>query len=439
MSSVWIIKPTKKIDTFTGFKFDKNFKSYQQIQEIEASQLKNQRIYLILEPNLFHLEVVEVPGKIPAFIQVQAESRVKEMGLFLTPPKVIYKTLETLENSSKIFIFGMEEKVINSYMEILKKNLARVELVTHKLLSIFSWLKKNISQREPLFPILLILAEKGGTWFLVSSEKAPLYAKFSAVDEFLGLSPQAILEDTLTLRDYTSRFLGEGIKSLIILGEEKEKLFSVVNFQEALNLPLIDFKNDEFERYPEIFGTIYLEETFNFLPLLEKLFFKELNLVERLTPFFLILMSLSLVSGYFFYQKNLELEKKINTEVSYLKSLAENVSYMLSEDSLKKIKTYLDLEKQKRNLLRIDELLVWLSQNWDKDFIFKDLKLTPKDNETYVISITFEIKGDWANHQIRVDKFIKEVNQKYNLQKSNFEFLEKEKRILVNLELLSKR
>ena len=52
MDNIWIIKPLKE-NLFEGFKFDKKFKNFEFFSEIEISQLENQRVYLILEPQLF--------------------------------------------------------------------------------------------------------------------------------------------------------------------------------------------------------------------------------------------------------------------------------------------------------------------------------------------------------------------------------------------------
>jgi len=273
MGHTWIIKPLKE-DLFEGFKFDKKFKNFEFFPKIEPSQLKNQRVYLILEPQLFFIEILEVPGKIKEFIRLQAENRVKESGIFLSPPKTIYKILETLEVSSRIFVFSIEEKNINLYLEKLRKDQARVELITHKLLSTFCWLKKTFSHKDISFPILLILLDPTGIWYLVISEKAPLYGKFLAVDEFIGISSQALLGDILTLRDYVYRFFREDLKGILLLGKERGKI-GKEELIEATKLPLINLNlssEQEAYTYPEIFGAIELETEFNFLPYSEKVF-----------------------------------------------------------------------------------------------------------------------------------------------------------------------
>jgi len=273
----------------------KNLKILNFFSEIKISQLENQKVYLILEPQLFFVEIVEIPGKIREFIRIQAENRVKESGIFLSPPKAIHKILETLEVSSKVFVFGMEEKIINTYLERLRKAQARVEVITHKLLSTFCWFKRVFAYKYISYPVLLVILDLTGIWYLAVSEKAPLYGKFSPVDEFIGISPQALLGDILTLKDYLYRFFREDLKGLILLGKEREKIGKEALI-EATKLPIINLDTSiaqEAYIYPEIFGTIELEPEFNFLPYLEKVFLNQIKWIEKLTPLFLGLASLN--------------------------------------------------------------------------------------------------------------------------------------------------
>jgi hypothetical protein len=437
MGHAWIIKPLKE-DLFEGFKFDKKFKNFEFFPKIEPSQLKNQRVYLILEPQLFFIEILEVPGKIKEFIRLQAENRVKESGIFLSPPKTIYKILETLEVSSRIFVFSIEEKNINLYLEKLRKVQARVELITHKLLSTFCWLKKTFSHKDISFPILLILLDPTGIWYLVVSEKAPLYGKFLAVDEFIGISSQALLGDILTLRDYVYRFFREDLKGILLLGKERGKI-GKEELIEATKLPLINLNlssEPEAYTYPEIFGAIELETEFNFLPYSEKVFLDQIKGIEKLTPLFLGLAGLNLFLGITFYKMNLNLEKKIELEILSMKKSINEISNKLPEASLQKIKTYVNFEKEKIASLRLDEFLIWLSQNWDSDLVLKNLKIENAGNNTSKVSIDIEIRGDFLSTQKKIDELIKNFGKYFKIERSNFDFSGKENKATLSLSLI---
>jgi len=437
MDSIWIIKPLKEA-LFEGFKFDKKFKNFEFFSEIEVSQLKNQRVYLILEPQLFFAEIVEIPGKIREFIRIQAENRVKESGIFLSPPKAIHKILETLEVSSKVFVFGMEEKIINTYLERLKKAQARVEVITHKLLSTFCWFKRVFAYKDISYPVLLVILDPTGIWYLATSEKAPLYGKFSPVDEFLGISSQALLGDILTLKDYLYRFFREDLKGLLLLGKEREKI-GKEELIEATKLPLINIDvsiQQEAYTYPEIFGAIELEPEFNFLPYLEKVFLNQIKWIEKLTPLFLGLASLNFLLGTIFYKMNSDLEKKIDFELLSTRKLINEISYKLPEEYLQKIKTYINLEKEKIASLRLDEFLIWLSQNWDNNLVLKNLKIENVGNNTSKILIDIEIRGDFLSTQKKTDGLIKNFGKYFKIESSNFNFSGKENKATLSLSLI---
>uniref|UniRef100_A0A7V5XFW1 Fimbrial assembly family protein n=1 Tax=Thermodesulfobacterium geofontis TaxID=1295609 RepID=A0A7V5XFW1_9BACT len=437
MGHTWIIKPLKE-DLFEGFKFDKKFKNFEFFSKIKPSQLKNQRVYLILEPQLFFIEILEVPGKIKEFIRLQVENRVKESGIFLSPPKTIYKILETLEVSSKVFVFSIEEKNINFYLEKLREVQVRVELITHKLLSTFCWFKKTFSHKDISFPILLIILDPTEIWYLVVSEKAPLYGKFLTVDEFIGISSQALLGDILTLRDYLYRFFREDLKGILLLGKEREKI-GKEELIEATKLPLINLDlslAQEAYTYPEIFGAIELETEFNFLPYSEKAFLDQIKRIEKLTPLFLGLVALNLFLGITFYKMNLNLEKKIELEILSMKKSINEISNKLPETSLQKIKTYVNLEKENRASLKLNEFLIWLSQNWDNNLVLKNLKIENVGNNTFKISIDIEIRGDFLSTQKKIDELIKNFGRYFKIESSNFSFLGKENRATLSLSLI---
>ena len=436
MDSIWIIKPLKE-NLFEGFKFDKKFKNFEFFSEIEVSQLKNQRVYLILEPQLFFVEIVEIPGKIREFIRIQAENRVKESGIFLSPPKTIYKILETLEVSSKVFVFGIEEKIINTYLERLRKAQARVEVITHKLLSTFCWFKRVFAYKDINYPVLLVILDPTGIWYLAVSEKAPLYGKFSPVDEFIGISPQALLGDILTLKDYLYRFFREDLKGLILLGKEREKIGKEALI-EATKLPIINLTSiaQEAYIYPEIFGAIELEPEFNFLPYLEKVFLNQIKWIEKLTPLFLGLASLNFLLGIVFYKMNSDLEKKIDLELLSTRKLINEIFYKLPEGSLQKIKTYINLEKEKIASFRLDEVLIWLSQIWDNNLILKNLKIENVGNNTSKILIDIEIRGDFLSAQKKTDELIKNFGRYFKIESSNFNFSGKENKATLSLSLI---
>ena len=437
MDSIWIIKPLKE-NLFEGFKFDKKFKDFEFFPEIEISHLKNQRVYLILEPQLFFAEIIEIPGQIREFIRIQADHRVKESGIFLSPPKAIYKILETLEVSSKVFVFGMEEKIINTYLERLRKAQARVEIITHKLLSTFCWFKKAFAYKEISYPILLVILDPAGIWYLATSEKAPLYGKFSPVDEFLGISSQALLGDILTLKDYLYRFFREDLKGLLLLGKEREKI-GKEELIEATKLPLINIDvsiQQEAYTYPEIFGAIELEPEFNFLPYSEKVFLNQIKWIERLTPLFLGLASLNFLLGIGFYKMNSDLERKIELELLSVRKFINEISYKLPEESLQKIKTYISLEKERKLSLNLNEFLIWLSQIWDNNLVLKNLKIENVGNNTSKILIDIEIKGDFLSTQKKTDELIKNFGRHFKIESSNFNFLGKENKATLSLSLI---
>lgn len=436
MDHLWIIKPQKE-DLFEGFRFDKKFKDFEFFPEIKLSQLKNQRVYLVLEQELFFTEIAEIPGKIKEFIRIQAENRVKESGIFLTPPKAIYKILETFEASSKTFIFGMEEKVINTYLEKLRKAQARLEIITHKLLSTFCWFKKAFSDKDIGFPVLLVILDPTRIWYLIVSEKAPLYGKFSNVDEFIGISPQALLGDILTLKDYLYRFFREDLKGLLFLGKERERIRKE-DIVEATKLPLInpDFSEiKEAYTYPEIFGAIELEPEFNFLPYKEKIFLKQIRWIEKLTPLFMGLTAFNILLGGLFYKINSDLEKKIELELLSIRETINQISYKLPEESLERIKTYINFEKEKETSLKLDEFLIWLSQIWDKSLVLKNLKIENLGNNTSKISIDMEIKGDFLSTQKKTDELIKNFGKYFKVEDSSFNFSGKENKATLSLKL----
>lgn len=436
MKQIWIIKPLKE-DKFEGFRVRNDLKKFQFFPEIEISQLKNQRIYLIIEPQVFLTDILEVPGKIPEFINFQVENRVRESGIFLTSPKAVYKVIETTEISSKIFVFGIEEKIINTYLEKLRKVQARVELVTHKLLAIFCGIKKRGALKPENFPLLLIIVDLRGIWYLVISEKIPLYAKFSSVDEFIGISVQTILEDILILKDYFSRFFREEFKGIALLGKErdaikKEEIYS------ATKLPVVDLKSLEFEEfynYPEIFGAIELESEFNFLPESEKIFLNQIKWIEKLTPFLLGFTGLNLLIGGVFYKFNLDLKNKIEKELLLTKELINTIFYKLPENSIEKLKTYINFEKEKITGFQLNEFLIWLSQIWDKDFSLKNLKVENTGNNISKISIDLEITGSFPSTQAKTDELIKNLSKHFKIESSNFNFVEKENKAILNLKL----
>ena len=437
MDSIWIIKPLKE-NLFEGFKFDKKFKDFEFFPEIELSQLKNQRVYLILERELFFAEIVEIPSQIKEFIRIQAENRVRESGIFLSPPKAIHKVLEILEVSSKVFVFGMEEKIINTHLERLRKAQARVEIITHKLLSTFCWFKKAFAYREISYPILLVILDPSGIWYLATSEKAPLYGKFSPVDEFIGISLHTLLGDILTLKDYLYRFFREDLKGLILLGKEREKIEKEALI-EATKLPLINLDSStqqEAYTYPEIFGAIELEPEFNFLPHLEKVFLNQIRWIERLTPLFLGLASLNFLLGIGFYKMNSNLEKKIDLELLSMRKFINEISYKLPEESLQKIKTYINLEKEKGASLKINEFLIWLSQIWDNNLFLKNLKIENIGNNTSKILIDIEIRGDFLFTQKKTDELINNFGRHFKIESSNFDFSGKENKATLSLSLI---
>ena len=437
MDNIWIVKPLKE-NLFEGFKFDKKFKDFEFFPEIEISHLKNQRVYLILEPQLFFAENIEIPGQIREFIRIQADHRVRESGIFLSPPKAIYKILETLEVSSKVFVFGMEEKIINTYLERLRKAQARVEIITHKLLSTFCWFKKAFAYKEISYPILLVILDPAGIWYLATSEKAPLYGKFSPVDEFLGISSQALLGDILTLKDYLYRFFREDLKGLLLLGKEREKI-GKEELIEATKLPLINIDvsiQQEAYTYPEIFGAIELEPEFNFLPYSEKVFLNQIKWIERLTPLFLGLASLNFLLGIGFYKMNSDLERKIELELLSVRKFINEISYKLPEESLQKIKTYISLEKERKLSLNLNEFLIWLSQIWDNNLVLKNLKIENVGNNTSKILIDIEIKGDFLSTQKKTDELIKNFGRHFKIESSNFNFLGKENKATLSLSLI---
>lgn len=436
MDHIWIIKPLKD-EVFEGFQFDKKFKNFKFFPEIKVSQLKNQKVYLVLEPQLFFMEVIDIPGKISDFIRIQAENRVKESGIFLSPPKTIYKILETSELSSKTFVFGMEDKIINKYLETLRKAHVRIEIITHKLLSTFCWFKKEFTNKDIALPILIIILEKSGIWYLVVSEKSPLYGRFSAVDEFIGISVQALAEDILTLKDYAYRFLREELKGIILLGKERKKFIKEEIF-ETVKLPLIEMESSLFPEtceYPEIFGTIDLEAEFNFLPYSEKFFLNQIKYIEKLTPLLFGFAILNILLGGFFYKFNSELESKIEKELLLIRESIEGISSKLPEESLQKINTYINLEKERLTSFKLNEFLIWLSQIWNKNFVLKNLKIENPSNNTYKISIDLEIKGDFLFTQTKTDELIKNFGKHFKIESSQFNFVEKENKADLSLKL----
>jgi hypothetical protein len=434
MANLWIIKPLNE-DIYRGFRFGKNLQNFEFFPEIEISQLKNQPVYLVLEPMLFFLENVEIPGKIPEFIRVQAENRVKESGLFTTAPKVVYKVVETGERISKVFVFAVEEKNIKPHTEKLKNAGAKIKLITHSLLSVFNLVKEKIKSQNLPTPLLLVKFDTSGIWYLVVSEKAPLYAKFSSIDEFIGFSLDRFSEDLLLIKDYLSRFLRTEIKGLVLLGKERNKIQPEAI--QTLNIPLIEiqtFEKSEFYDYPELLGAISLDEDFNFLSPEEKLFLKQLNLTKKVLPFVAGLIAVNFFLGGIFYKMNLNLEKEIEKELISIRKIIEEVSSKLPEESLQKIQSYINLEKERVSTLRIDELLIWLSQNWDDTFVLEDLKIEGSGNNTYKVVLDIEITGDFSHSQKEADKLIRKLSQYFKIEKSNLNFVEKEKKAELNLE-----
>ncbi|QER42615.1 hypothetical protein F1847_07630 [Thermodesulfobacterium sp. TA1] len=429
--SVWIIKPLKE-DFFEGFKFDRQFKKFEFLPKIELSQIKKQKVYLILEPQIFFADYIEIPGKISEFIKVQAENRVKESGIFLSPPKTIYKVTETLEMSSKVFVFGIEEKLINNYLEKLRNVQARVEIITHKILSIFCWFQKQLYSESISLPVLLVILDPNEVWYLVVYQKAPLYIKFSVLDEFIGISTQIISENILSLKDYVYKFFQEDIKGLFFLGKERNKI-NQEEIAEKTKLSLIDLNLKTFEEaysYPEIFGAITLDQNFNFLPNLEKLFLTQINWIEKLTPVILGLTGINILLCLYFYKINSDLEKKIEAEILNTNKVISEIAYKIPESSLPKIKTYLSLEKEKTTSLKLDEFLLWLSQIWNENLILKNLKVD-KNNKIF---IEVEIKGDMITTQKRTDELINHFKKHFKIEKSNLHFFGRENKGILNLE-----
>ncbi len=332
----------------------------------------------------------------------------------------------------------MEEKIINTHLERLRKAQARVEIITHKLLSTFCWFKKAFAYREISYPILLVILDPSGIWYLAVSDEAPLYGKFSPVDEFIGISFQALLGDILTLKDYLYRFFREDLKGLILLGKEREKIEKEALI-EATKLPLINLDSStqqEAYTYPEIFGAIELEPEFNFLPYLEKIFLDQIKWVEKLTPLFLGLASLNFLLGIGFYKMNSNLEKKIDLELLSMRKFINEISYKLPEESLQKIKTYINLEKEKGASLKINEFLIWLSQIWDNNLFLKNLKIENIGNNTSKILIDIEIKGDFLSTQKKTDELINNFGRHFKIESSNFDFLGKENKATLSLSLI---
>lgn len=433
--NMWIVTPLKE-DLFTGFYFSKKTKCFEFFPEIDLIQLKKQRVYLVLDSQVFLADLLNIPGKVSEFIKVQAENRVKESGVFLTTPKVVYKVVETLETTSKVFVFGIEEKDINNYLEKLKNIQAKIELITHKVLCIFCCFQRILFSDKMGSPVLLVLFDKTRIWYIVASKQALLYVRFTVIDEFLGISSQTILENVLMVKDYVYRFFQEDLKGLAFLGKGIEQ----VNLEEILrgsNLPLINFDSKlpvEVMEYPEFFGATVLDPVFNFLPFSEKLFLTQINWVERLMPVFWGLTGINLLLGLFLYKHNLELQKHIDSEVLSVKKIINELSYRIPETSLPKIKTYLELEKEKRTTLRLDEFLLWLSQIWDSDFILKNVTI---GNNKIIIEV--EIKGELMIAQKRAEELISHFEKHFKTEKSSLNFSGKENKGILKLEAVIKR
>ncbi|RLG11518.1 hypothetical protein DRN73_05145 [Candidatus Pacearchaeota archaeon] len=435
MSKFFIIEPLKD-GLYTGFKFKKSLKDFEFLPEISASELKNKKVYLVLDAPVFFIEITELSGTIPSFIQIQAENRVKESGLFTSPPKTIYKLIEATQTTSRVFIFAMEEKLINKHLDILRREQVKVEVVTHKILSAFS-LFKHFMQNITDFPVLIVILNSAQIWYVVCSSQYPIYAKFSAIDEFLGISLENIINDILFIKDYTFRFHGEEIKHLVIIG--KEHLRDLKDLSEKVKIPLKSlniFK--EALNYPEIFGVLYLENTYNLLPVYEKNFLNQLKLIEKIIPFMISFTVLSGVAGLVLFMFNSKLENNLNREQTLIRKLLNELSYKLPKNKIKQIEIFVNLEKEKRENIRIDQFLVWLSQIWEKNFIFDSLKIEPVQDSFYKFFLKIQICGNFLYSHKKAEELIDKIDNYFTIEKTDFVFSEKENKGILALEFTSK-
>jgi len=133
---------------------------------------------------------------------------------------------------------------------------------------------------------------------------------------------------------------------------------------------------------------------------------------------------------------NSDLEKKIDLELLSTRKLINEISYKLPEESLQKIKTYINLEKEKIASFRLDEFLIWLSQIWDNNLILKNLKIENVGNNTSKILIDIEIRGDFLSTQKKTDELIKDFGRYFKIESSNFNFSGKENKATLSLSLI---
>jgi len=133
---------------------------------------------------------------------------------------------------------------------------------------------------------------------------------------------------------------------------------------------------------------------------------------------------------------NSDLEKKIDLELLSTRKLINEISYKLPEESLQKIKTYINLEKEKETSLKINEFLIWLSQNWDNNLVLKNLKIENVGNNTSKILIDIEIRGDFLSTQKKTDELIKNFGRYFKIESSNFDFSGKENKATLSLSLI---
>ena len=393
-----------------------------ELSEIFPKNLKGKKICLIFEPQDFYFSREIFPKTDHEILKLQIQEKLHELGLFETPPLIRYQIGEDLGNQVEVEIAALENKEISNLIRFSTEIESRLEKIVPEELAI-AYLTL---QETPKF-ILSIYISKNKFLIFLTGQGNIYYFRNIDIDPDFGITENILEEGLLASMDYCERIIGIEIEGILTYGPQRDILKeNTINLYKPKFSFIKGTKIDKILEFPSLFGSIFIPDSFNFIPLNQLIFLKNLSRARYISYIFIILAIINYGLWGIYEPKTSKLEREIKIIENEIKKKNEILQKLLPEEKRRII--------EKRNLLinnykkefKLNNFLYYIENILPSKAEIIEAKGEKKE-DSFLFELKAKFEGELKVVEKEINTFYKKLANLYNLEERIFSYEPKKK------------
>lgn len=418
MSSFWVVK--YEGDQLLGVRVSgrKGRWSFSRVEPLSWSTLAHRSVILLStspQAYFFRETLTRGPAEV---LSLQAEEKVRGAGFFTGPFEFSLHRISEGPGQVEVGILALERQEVERWLGQLGQGLVRPKALYHQCLAL-AYLVAGLRTE----PVLVAHFSDQGLWLVVVEGQHPVYMRFQAVDEFLGVEGFPVEENVLAVLDYYQRFFRRTLRHIFPCGPHRERLHHLGALEEwSPEFPAWNLSGEDLLTHPEFFGAVRVPASYSLLPETHRSFLRAFEWARYAggVLFVLTLINYGLVA--YWHRQNRILDQELLRTSRILEFGLRELQRDYPPEEVKKLQNYLKWKQKFEKQPRMDEFLWWLASTVPDQTRVSRLEMQRDKNGNYRMRMVFISRGPLARVHADFLRFLDAVRRRASVEDSRFHY-----------------